>query len=294
MSTSSKGDSPEKEKGMIIMTIKTFKRYENKYLLNEEQYQAVMKCLLLYMKADEYSKNDSGYTIYNVYYDTPNDEIIRNSLAKPYYKEKLRLRSYRLPNSESDKVFLELKKKIGGVVSKRRATMQLCEAEMFIEAGIKPEGNSYINSQVIEEIAEFLSRHEITPRVFISYNRQAFFGIDNSEFRVTFDSNIQSRRNNPSLKNFGESKQLHNQPHVRLIEENQHLMEVKISGAIPIWLVDILSKQKIYSTSFSKYGTEYKKYRSELEHTEKQHQYISAYMPLVQGRVTIASRKGMQ
>lgn len=236
------------------MSIKTFKRYENKYLIDEYEYRVLTSKISKYMNPDAYCQDGEVYTIYNVYYDTPEDELIKKSLSKPYYKEKLRLRSYALPQSEDDKIFLELKKKIGSVVSKRRARLSVKEARDFVERGIKPQTDDYLNHQVIEEIAYFLSQNKVKEKVVIAYERNAYFGKQDKEFRLTFDSNINTRRTNLELKNGNIGKPL--------LNPDEYLMEVKISGAMPIWLAKELSKLKIYSRSFSKYGNEYKQKRS--------------------------------
>lgn len=243
------------------MAIKTFKRYEKKYLLNENQFTALCEKIAQHMSPDKHCRNGEHYTIYNIYYDTDNNDLIRHSLSKPYYKEKLRLRTYKVPESLEEEVFLELKKKIGGIVCKRRATMSLQEAYDFIQKGKKPISDSYVNNQVIEEIAYFLSRNEVSPRAFISYERMAYFGKEDKEFRLTFDNHIKTRRSSLYLEEgeFGRE----------LIGEKQYLMEVKISGSMPIWLTNIFSELKIYSTSFSKYGREYKRYCSEVEREDK-------------------------
>lgn len=112
------------------MAIKSFKRYEKKYLLTGEQYEKLIPRLLEYMKMDDHCVNNS-YSIYNIYYDTDDNSVIRHSISKPYYKEKLRLRSYKIPQSPSDKVFLELKKKINKIVNKRRAIITLMEVKIL-------------------------------------------------------------------------------------------------------------------------------------------------------------------
>jgi len=231
------------------MTISTFKRYEKKFLLNETQYQAVFPSLMQHMCLDKYCKDEQEYTICNVYYDTVNSGIIRHSLAKPYYKEKLRLRSYSLFNSPNSKVFLELKKKIGGIVSKRRAVLTLGEAYNFLEHGLRPQNIDYLDAQVLNEIAYFLRNHAVKPTTYISYDRKALFGKENSDFRVTFDHNIITRREDVSIEkgSFGEY----------LLEPDQYLMEVKIAAAFPLWLANLLSENQIYKTSYSKYGEEY-------------------------------------
>ena len=149
------------------MAIKSFKRYEKKYLLTGEQYEKLIPRLLEYMKMDDHCVNNS-YSIYNIYYDTDDNSVIRHSISKPYYKEKLRLRSYKIPQSPSDKVFLEF--------------------------GERPKCTDFITEQVINEIEYYLSHTKVNPTVYIGYNRIAFFGKEDKDFRLTIDSKIITRR----------------------------------------------------------------------------------------------------
>lgn len=175
------------------MAIKSFKRYEKKYLLTGEQYEKLIPRLLEYMKMDDHCVNNS-YSIYNIYYDTDDNSVIKHSISKPYYKEKLRLRSYKIPQSPSDKVFLELKKKINKIVNKRRAIITLEEAYNFLEFGERPKCTDFITEQVINEIEYYLSHTKVNPTVYIGYNRIAFFGKEDKDFRLTIDSKIITRR----------------------------------------------------------------------------------------------------
>ena len=231
------------------MAISTFKRYEKKFLLGEAQYRAILPEIMKHMREDEFCKNGKEYGICNIYYDTEDSSVIRHSLSKPYYKEKLRLRSYGAIVSPNSKVFLELKKKIGGVVCKRRAVLKLNEAIQFIEHGIRPENLDYINTQVLNEIDFYLQNNPVKPASYISYDRTAMFGKEASDFRITFDRNIITRRDHLSLEygRFGRE----------LIEPGSYLMEIKVSNAFPIWLANLLSENHIYMSGFSKYGQEY-------------------------------------
>ncbi|CDM67275.1 VTC domain-containing protein [Clostridium bornimense] len=228
--------------------IKSFKRYEKKFIISKDQYDQLIPKLLNYMNIDKHCINNT-YSIYNIYYDTKNSDVIRHSISKPYYKEKLRLRSYTIPEKNTDTVFLELKKKINGIVSKRRAVLTLEEATNFLKFKEKPECNDYVSKQVIEEIHYYLSHTKIQPTVYIGYERIAFFGKDNSDFRITFDSNITTRRHDLHLQSgmYGQ----------KILPNDEYLMEVKILGSIPLWLTRIFSELKIYNTHFSKYGNEY-------------------------------------
>jgi len=105
----------------------TFERYEKKYLLDEIQYKEFIKRTGGRIVPDEYGTT----TICNIYFDTPDARLIRTSLEKPVYKEKLRLRSYGTPGKDGP-VFLELKKKYKGIVYKRRESMVLSEAEGYL------------------------------------------------------------------------------------------------------------------------------------------------------------------
>lgn len=239
------------------MTIKSFKRYEKKYLLSKFQYELLVPILYKYMEEDSHCKNGNEYEIYNIYYDTDSDEIIEHSLSKPYFKEKLRLRSYKVPVDYNEKVFLELKKKINGIVNKRRIELTIDEANNFIENGVKPKEEDYISNQIIEEINYFIKGKRLKAKSFIGYKRVALFAKDNKDFRITFDYDIKSRRSDLELQAGGDGE--------NLMKNGEVLMEVKILGAIPLWLTNTFSELEIYSRSFSKYGREYKSYSKNIE-----------------------------
>ncbi|MEK3863279.1 polyphosphate polymerase domain-containing protein [Paenibacillus sp. FSL H7-0716] len=232
------------------MAIEVFNRYENKYLLDNEAYYKFYNQLLEYMELDDFNKQHEFYSITNLYYDTEHNTLIRNSLAKPKYKEKLRLRAYGVPNQDT-KVYLEIKKKVFGLVNKRRTSLKLNEAYEFVATGMEPEFKDYMNKQVIEEIKYFLTRYDLQPKVYLSYDRKALFCKNNRDLRITFDTNIRSRRYDLKMEHG-----VHGEP---LLEPGQWLMEVKAENTIPVWLAKMLSEHQMYRTSFSKYGNEYKK-----------------------------------
>ena len=200
---------------------------------------------------------DGGYKICNIYFDTADNEVLRRSVNKPYYKEKLRLRSYGTPSSDSDKVFLELKRKIGGIVSKRRTVLTYGQAKDYLKHGIRPELSDYTDRQVLSEIDWFIQNNTVTPYACVSYDRIALFGAEDKSLRLTLDCNLQARRSDLSLSQVGFG-------HL-LLPRDTWLMEIKLSGAIPLYLARILSELKIYSHSFSKVGAEYKLMLAERE-----------------------------
>lgn len=232
------------------MAIEVFNRYEHKYMLDGETFQKVIKIMDEHMIMDAYNVGHIPYTIANIYFDTSDDYLIRTSLSKPNYKEKLRLRAYGVPSADSY-VYLEIKKKFKGIVNKRRTTLKLNEAYCFAASGKAPPPMEYMNMQVIREIEYFLKIYDVSPKLYLAYDRLAYFEKDNSDLRISFDTNIRSRRYDlaPEAGDYGE----------KLLPDDTYIMEIKTSLAKPLWLVHMLTELNIKRKSFSKYGTEFKK-----------------------------------
>ena len=218
-----------------------FERYELKYLLTREEYEIVKEELLKYMQVDKYGIA----TIQSVYYDTPDYKLIRASLDKPAFKEKIRLRSYGLA-SDDNKCYLEIKRKAEGLVYKRRIPINEQDAVNFM--GYK---NNLDNSQISKEIKYFRDYYKnLTPSMVIIYERESFFK-ENSEVRVTFDFNPRYRTYDLNLHT-----SLDGMP---LCEGDEVFMEIKVLHNMPLWLTNILTKTKVKRKSISKYGEAYKK-----------------------------------
>jgi len=220
----------------------TFARAEVKYRIPGEKLDAFMQAIEPYMQMDQYGIE----TVCNVYYDTDDNLLISRSLDKPVYKEKIRLRSYGVPTADSV-VFAEMKKKSEKIVYKRRAMMTLAEAEEFLNNGVMPADNPQM--QIIREMDYFMKFYQPTPKLFLAYERAAFFGKEDSEFRMTLDWDIRYRTNHLSLSYGAEGTPLET--------EETGLLEVKAGDAIPLWLVRVMNGMQIYPSSFSKYGRIY-------------------------------------
>ena len=218
-----------------------FNRIEKKYLLTRPAYEALREALIPHMDEDEYGL----HTICNIYYDTPDALLVRRSIEKPLYKEKLRLRSYGIPRMDT-KVFLEIKKKYDKVVNKRRISLSLREAYDYLERGIRPKKDS----QILRELDFFLERYELQKGLYLAYDRIALFGREDHEFRLTFDRNIRSRREDMGLEKGDRG--------APLLPPDCYLMESKVMGATPLWFSHILASLRIYPVSFSKYGNFHK------------------------------------
>ena len=224
---------------MAIQTV--FKRYELKYLLTQEQKEKVLLAMAPHMTLDRYGRT----TIRNLYYDTDSYLLIRRSVEKPVYKEKLRIRSYSRADSDSS-VFVELKKKYKSVVYKRRLSLPNEDAVAWLSG----ERHCGQHTQIAREIDYFLSYYKtLHPTVFLSYEREAYYANDGSDFRITFDDTVLCRQEELSL-----TAQVYG---TEILPEGMTLMEIKCGGGIPMWMTHVLSRERIFKTSFSKYGTAY-------------------------------------
>ena len=263
-------NSPRKEYRMSNYQ-KVFKRTEKKYLVTDLQYRALMNAIGGYLEPDKFGQTE----ILNIYYDTPDFRLIRTSLEKPVYKEKLRLRSYGVPAAD-DKAFIELKKKYKGVVYKRRIDAPYAEALRYLNAGssVKPMLNARQKDntlQIMKEINYFMSMYPgIGPAMALSYDRLAYNWVsaeDNTAadvnasssvetlscykpaIRITADTNIRYRRSQLDLRYGAKGTEL--------LEPGMHLIEIKLEGGMPLELSRALNELEIYPTSFSKYGRAY-------------------------------------
>lgn len=221
-------------------TQKTFKRYEIKYLVTDEQRSAITEIMSNYMHIDDFGRS----TISNIYFDTPTKLLVRRSLEKPLYKEKLRLRCYGVAKDNS-KAYVELKKKYDGVVYKRRAEMTYSQAIKYLAGGESP-----YHSQITDELDYFLGYYgNLRPSTAIYYDRVAYYGNDDRDLRITFDDNILWRNMGLDLRMPAAGEQL--------LMPGQSLMELKVGGAMPLWLADTLNEMALFKASFSKYGNAY-------------------------------------
>ena len=230
-----------------------FRRIEKKYIVDEPTYEKLMKKLEGHFVRDKYYKS----TICNIYYDTPSHQLVRNSIEKPVYKEKLRVRSYGVPDEDS-MVFVELKKKYKGVVYKRRIEMTLAQTRDFFAGKEVPHDNP----QIENELKYFLKFYEgIAPAMYLSYDRLAYCGAEDPSLRLTFDSHIIYREEQKELDKGIWGKEL--------LGAGTRVMEIKIPNAMPLWLLAILDELEIYPALFSKNGTAYLNELSEKIHKGK-------------------------
>lgn len=222
----------------------TFMRREIKYLLTAETEEEFLKRISGVMTEDVFSRQTNG----SLYCDSPDHILIRTSLQKPEYKQKVRLRTYNTPDSGSI-AFLEIKKKYDGVVYKRRVQTTCGAAMDYLDKGVYPECRGYNDIQVMQEIDWLVKRFRLAPSMAVFYDRTAFHGNDDPELRLTLDRNIRYRTDELDMRSGTCGILLKSQPHC--------IMEVKSATAFPMWLTHILEELSLFPGSFSKYGEAY-------------------------------------
>lgn len=222
--------------------IATFVRVEKKYMLTTAQYESILPTILRYMCEDQYGESK----ICNLYLDTVDDLLVRRSIEKPRYKEKMRLRSYGVPNDDTT-VYLEIKKKYAGIVYKRRIALGAAAAMAYLRG----EQALELKDQIHREVAAMVSRYGLYPKLYLAYDRVAYQELvpSGDALRITIDARIRSRESEVDLR-MGDAGKL-------LLPGDIRIMEIKTGGAFPLWLCSELSKHKIYPVSFSKYGRIY-------------------------------------
>ena len=218
-----------------------FRRRELKFLLNDNQCAVIRDALRRQMEPDSHGVN----TICNIYYDTPDFRLIRHSLEHPVYKEKIRLRSYGVATADAD-IYLELKKKYKGVVYKRRVKVTEAEGVAFMNR----LGSLRVQSQISREILYFRDFYQdLRPQVYLCYDREAWYDPSDHGFRMTLDRNVRYRTSDLRLSAPCGGREI--------LNNGQTLLEVKAEGAVPLWLVELLTHEHIFKQSFSKYGRAY-------------------------------------
>ena len=223
-------------------TITVMKRYEMKYILSREQLFFLQSSLIGHMEVDQYGKT----SIASIYYDTSDYRLIRTSIERPAYKEKIRLRSYGIAKDD-DRVYLELKRKVEGVVYKRRVGTSEEDASLFLNN----KKNTIGENQIAKELVYFRNFYErLEPKIMIAYDRTSYAEID-GDIRLTIDENPRYRTYDLNLHTSMDGQ--------LLLPAGSAILEIKVQQEMPLWLVSILSKGKIYKTNLSKVGEAYKR-----------------------------------
>lgn len=238
------------------MNDKVFDRIEKKYLITKDEKKALLKVIKKYLKKDDYHKSK----VFNLYFDNDNYDLITQSIDRPFFKEKLRARSY----GGYDRVFLEIKTKIKGkdanIGYKRRMMITHQDFDELVARKtslIKLAERSIETTndlQIAKEVDHLIDHFGLSPKILIMYDRESYK--DGEGLRITFDEKMQYRDKNLSFVKGKRDK-------IYFKDDHNIIMEIKAQGVLPLWLVELLSANKIYPQQFSKVGKIYERIRKE-------------------------------
>jgi hypothetical protein len=228
-------------------TIRSFNRFELKYLLSLQQAERFKAALQAYVVPDEHGYNDGRYTLSSLYYDSPDLRCYRENEAGLKVRRKLRIRHYETGEVFTDEspVFLEIKQRYDRVTQKRRAVLPYREALRLCNDRQIPDHDPG-DRALIEEIYAFLWQCNLRPVSIVRYERQAFTGTEyDVGLRVTFDT---------SLSFQAHQLHLHEQPSgLPMMPANVTVMEIKVNERIPIWLTGMIAAHNLQRAGVSKY-----------------------------------------
>ncbi|MFZ4451131.1 polyphosphate polymerase domain-containing protein [Salibacterium aidingense] len=234
-----------------MLSQEIFQRFEVKYLLPFSKYQEIAAILSSNnkMRYDQYGDEAGRYNIVSLYFDSDDNKIYYETRNKLNFRQKLRLRIYDQATPASTS-FFEIKQKFNNVVNKRRTGLQLANAYDYLKHAQSPLAlGDYdsSNPQIMNEVETFRSLYGLKPRVVVSYDRQAFHGLEDSDLRVTFDYNLMARDHNLRIEDGPEG--------THFVDPNLVVMEVKVSQSVPFWLARLLSDMECSRQSVSKFCT---------------------------------------
>jgi hypothetical protein len=230
-------------------------RQEKKYLLKADACEKLFSLLGDALRMDERGRT----RISNLYLDTPDHLLIRRSVEKPDFKEKLRVRTYGTVCDEDHSAFLEIKRKCLGTVYKRRVRMTLREARGLVEAGAIPrspyQGDAArvaLNRQIMRELQWALTHYgALAPTLAVGYERCAYtYRADDGSLRLTLDRDL--RWCEAAWERDG-----YDGRGCQLLSSGACLMELKASAPLPPSLTHALDQLELYPRSFSKVGRSY-------------------------------------
>jgi SPX domain protein involved in polyphosphate accumulation len=234
---------------MAINSGNSFCRIENKYIIPLEKLPLLIEAISERVELDKYAKEKGFYQVNSIYFDNIYGDIHNRNIAKPKFKEKLRLRSY---GGDKPIFFLEFKDKVFKDVYKRRIYLSKEEVDAFVNEGVFPPKNGdKKHDEFIDELAIFKERYRgsIVPNTLMQYDRLAYMNKPGEDYlRLTVDKDIRYRRENFDINKPGGKP---------LLKEGYGILEIKFIGAMPLFVAKALNDLGLQRQSFSKLGSSY-------------------------------------
>jgi len=221
------------------------KRHELKYFVDVDTAADLRQELLPYVQKDPYCQPSDSYLVNSLYFDTTNYDFFAQKIEGQRYRHKIRLRTY---GENSDRVFLEMKKKINNCIFKNRSSAPFDQVGPLLDSGNCPtdaifDGQSIF--QGVDDILYIARQFQVTPAVGVLYRRRALIGQQDHRLRITFDEQV-------SAQDPGLGLCLDEKPTL-IFDPHRVILEIKVNNWLPLWLARIVQKFNLSLRSISKY-----------------------------------------
>lgn len=227
--------------------VRTFNRFEYKYLLGPEQVARFTAALAPFTRADEHDADQRGYPVYSVYWDSDDLTCFWEKVDGIKFRRKLRFRLY----PGHDEAFVEIKQRLDRTIQKRRSRFSLERVRaMFDPASPESCGSSLTDEEradpVVREALILCAQQRLRPTMAVSYRRRALFGRHEPDLRITVDSRL---RYDAQALDLAEPFEVGKQ----ILDPRLSVLELKFNDRVPLWLVRLVEHQGLELMRFSKY-----------------------------------------
>jgi len=223
-------------------------RFELKYLISEEVAKRVSAYASSYLELDEFAKGkpNNSYTIHSLYLDSDDLRLYWGTINGTKNRYKLRLRFY----NEKSPVFFEIKRRMNSCILKQRAGIKREHVVEALQGHFSPEfliKNDAKSLQAAQNFLYLLKSVRATPKVHISYQREAWVTPDNNSVRFTLDRAVSAEREFIPKLVSDTSKA------TRTELANHVILELKFTGRYPLWFRDLVETFGLTQCGAAKY-----------------------------------------
>lgn len=233
-------------------TIRSFNRFELKYLVPIEAAEQFRQALRTYLVPDDNGDSRGNYYVSSLYYDGPDFGFYWEKVDGLKFRRKLRIRHYESSGAlgVETPVFVEIKQRLNRVTQKRRVLLPYRQALQLCDRRRMPDPSLFErtaqDAAVLDEIASMLWQYDLRPVSIVRYARQALIGTEyDIGLRVTFDTDLSYRSNQLQLhwRNDG----------LQLFPPDWAVVEIKVNERIPYWLTELVAVHNLNLVRVSKY-----------------------------------------
>ncbi len=217
-------------------------RHELKYQISRADYFAIRQRVRSVMKRDPHADANGIYGIQSLYFDNYRDKALLEKVNGVSQREKFRIRYY-----NEDLSYITLEKKIKNKELCKKLDAPLTKEEyqrILLHPG---SWMAEHRETLLRELYYKMQIQQLRPRVFVSYQREAFI-YDPGNVRITFDFDIRSSLFQREFLQYPISDIPAND------KEEGMVMEVKYDAFLPEIIQCLLQAENLRQTAFSKYA----------------------------------------